>query len=33
LRRTDPVVGESSFAEAYIRGVRGPGDIVSHILD
>jgi hypothetical protein len=32
-RRTDPVVGESGFAETYIRGVRGADDIVWHILD
>ena len=32
-RRTDPVVGESGFAETYVRGVRGADDIVWHILD
>jgi hypothetical protein len=32
-RRTDLVVGHGGFAESYTRGVRGPNDIVWHILD
>lgn len=33
-RRTDPVPATgSSFAESYVRGVRGHDDIVFHILD
>jgi len=33
-RRTDPVpAAGSSFADTYTRGLRGPDDIVWHILD
>ncbi|HEU5265405.1 MAG TPA: nuclear transport factor 2 family protein [Jatrophihabitans sp.] len=32
-RRTDPVLGEGGFADSYVRGRRGPDDIVYHILD
>ena len=33
-RRTDPVAAKGSgFADTYIRGRRGPDDIVWHILD
>jgi hypothetical protein len=33
-RRTDPVAAVgSSFADTYTRGLRGPDDIVWHILD
>ena len=27
-RRTDPAIGASGFAESYVRGIRGMGDIV-----
>jgi len=33
-RRTDPVTDEgSSFADTYVRGLRGPDDIVWHIME
>jgi len=32
-RRTDPVGEGSTFANTYTRGVRGPDDIVWHILE
>jgi hypothetical protein len=32
-RRTDPSVGETGFADTYVRGIRGSDDIVWHILD
>jgi SnoaL-like domain len=32
-RRTDRVEGEGGFAEAYVRGLRSPDDVVYHILD
>jgi hypothetical protein len=31
-RRTDPVVGEGGFADVYVRGKRGPDDVVWTIL-
>jgi SnoaL-like domain len=32
-RRTDRVDGDGGFADAYVRGVRSPDDVVHRILD